>query len=680
MIAAGVVTLLFHRLRQPVVLGYILAGVIIGPHTPPFPLIHDRVSIETLAELGVIFLMFSLGLDFSLRTLKRVGSTAFIGAIVEIVAMIWVGYEVGQFFGWGRMNSLFLGAILSISSTTITVKVLTELGRLKEEFAQLSLAILIVEDILAIALIALLSGVAMTGSVQAIVVAKMLGRIGVFLIVVLVTGLIAVPLLLGYVGRYRSNEMLLVTVLGLCFGVSLVTVKLGYSVALGAFVIGTIIGETREIGKVKLLTEPVRDVFSAVFFVSIGMLIDPALLGRYAVPILVITVAVVIGKVLSRTVGVFVAGHDTRTSLRVGMTLAQIGEFSFIIAALGVSLKVTSDFIYPIAVSVSVLTTLLTPYLVRSSDAVVEKFDHIAPRALVSWLELYSQWLERFRGKGREHGSATAGAQMGVADDAERGVEFRRVHGSGIGCEPGGALVAKRAERARRREGRGVVVRRAGGVAGIDCGGAQAAGVWDVAGGGERDTGGGGGQNSGDSHDYLQRNFCDRRVWAGHVDCVVEFSIVAEGNGADRAAADRIRGDHYPVACIHSSSCQGAGGGARYARGNAAAAARRNKGAGAGYLARGATGDGCSVAGIAGDRQIDPGNRTAHENRRDDCGHRTSWHSHRQSKSRRRDSGQRQAAVDWQPGTTCRRAQVANRGLTPLRLRSVGFAETCRRA
>lgn len=397
MIVAAVVTLLFHRLRQPVVLGYILAGALIGPHLFRGVAVVNRASIDTLAELGVVFIMFSLGMDFSLRTLRRIGSTAVIGAVVEIAGMIWIGYELGRLFGWSRMDSLFLGAILSISSTTITVKVLTEMGRIKERFAQLSLGILIVEDILAIGLIALLSGVAITGEVALASVLAMFGKIAVYMILVVVVGLIAVPRLLRYVVRYHNDEMLLVTVLGLCFGVSLLTVLLGYSVALGAFLIGTIIGEAREIGRVKVLTEPVRDMFSAVFFVSIGMLLEPRQLVEHWGLVVAVTAAVVVGKVVTRTFGVLAAGNSPRTAVQVAMTLAQIGEFSFIIAALGMTLKVTSDFIYPVAVTVSVVTTLLTPYLVRSADPLVTRFDQVAPRWLVGLLELYSGWIGRVR-------------------------------------------------------------------------------------------------------------------------------------------------------------------------------------------------------------------------------------------------------------------------------------------
>lgn len=395
MIVAGLVTVLFHRFKQPVVLGYILAGVIVGPHTPPFPLIHDPETIKTLAELGVIFLMFSLGLEFSLRKLKQVGATAFTAALLEILLMLWLGYEIGRLFGWKVMDSIFLGAILSISSTTIIIKALGDLGKAKEKFAELIFGILIVEDILAIVMIAVLSGLARTGSLPAGEVALTLGRLVVFLAVLLVAGLLTVPRLLEYLSRFRSNEMMLVAVLGLCFGVCLLAAKMGYSVALGAFIIGAVIAESRESAKVERLTEPIRDMFSAVFFVTIGLLIDPQVLKDYWMPIVVVTLAVVVGKVLTCSFGAFVAGNDTRTSLRVGMGLAQIGEFSFIIASLGLTLGVTSHFLYPIAVTVSVLTTLLTPYLIKSADGMVTWFDRRAPGPVVHYLETYTQWLSR---------------------------------------------------------------------------------------------------------------------------------------------------------------------------------------------------------------------------------------------------------------------------------------------
>ena len=392
MIVAGLVTVVFHRLKQPVVLGYILAGVIIGPHTPPLPLIANDETIQTLSELGIIFLMFSLGLEFSLRKLKDVGATAFIGATMAILVMLCAGYSLGQAFGWSSIDSIFLGAILSISSTTIVVKALAELGLTKKPFAQLIFGVLIVEDILAIVMIALLSGFATTGSFAVADVGITVIKLGSFLGILLVAGLILVPRLLNYVARFKSNEMLLITVLGLCFGVSRLAVRLEYSVALGAFLIGAVIAEARQIARIEMLLEPLRDMFSAVFFVSIGLLIDPVLLVRYAGPILVITAVVVVGQVFSCSLGVFLAGHDRQTSLRVGMGLAQIGEFSFIIATLGMSLKVTSSFLYPIAVAVSALTTLTTPYLIKNSDSVIEWFDRAAPLPVKRWLDFYTRW------------------------------------------------------------------------------------------------------------------------------------------------------------------------------------------------------------------------------------------------------------------------------------------------
>ena len=400
MLVAGVVTILFHRLRQPVVLGYIVAGFIIGPHTPPFGLIHDEDTIKTLAELGVIFLMFSLGLEFSLRKLFKVGATAFIAAFLEIVLMIWIGYEIGRWFDWNTMDSLFLGAILAISSTTIIVKALNDLKMKNERFAQLIFGVLIVEDILGIGIIALLSGIAVSGTVSSGEVFSTVGKLSLFMIVALVIGILLVPRLLAYVAKFESNEMLLITVLGLCFGFCLLVVKLEYSMVLGAFLIGAIMAESRQLLKIERLIEPVRDLFSAIFFVAIGLMIDPQVLVDYAWPIVVITLAVVLGKMLSCGMGAFIAGNDGRTSLRVGMGLSQIGEFSFIIAALGMTLQVTSDFLYPVAVAVSAITTLLTPYLIRAADPLSQKLGNVVPSRLARVLSLYGEWLRNIQPQG----------------------------------------------------------------------------------------------------------------------------------------------------------------------------------------------------------------------------------------------------------------------------------------
>jgi CPA2 family monovalent cation:H+ antiporter-2 len=401
MLVAGVVTVLFHRMKQPVVLGYIVAGFIIGPHTPPVGLIDDEDTIKTLAELGVIFLMFCLGLEFSLRKLFKVGATAFIAAFLEITLMIWIGYEIGQFFGWKTMDSLFLGAILAISSTTIIVKALNDLKMKNQPFAQLIFGVLIVEDILGIGIIALLSGIAVSGSVSSGEVFSTVGKLSLFMIVALVIGILVVPRILAYVAKFDSNEMLLITVLGLCFGFCLLVVKLEYSMVLGAFLIGAIMAESRQLLKIERLIEPIRDMFSAIFFVAIGLMIDPAVLLDYAGPIAVITVAVVLGKMLSCGLGAFIAGNDGKTSLRVGMGLSQIGEFSFIIAALGMTLQVTSDFLYPVAVAVSAITTLLTPYLIRSADPLSHKLASIMPTRVSRVFGLYGEWLRSIQPQGQ---------------------------------------------------------------------------------------------------------------------------------------------------------------------------------------------------------------------------------------------------------------------------------------
>ncbi|MDR6395168.1 cation:proton antiporter [Herbaspirillum seropedicae] len=400
MLIAGIVTVVFNKLKQPVVLGYIVAGVIIGPHTPPYDLIQDEKTVHILSELGVIFLLFSLGLEFSLKKLAKVGATAFIGAAAEILLMIWIGYEIGLYFGWKRMDAIFLGAMLAVSSTTIIVKALNELGMKNEKFAQIIFGILIVEDILAIGMIALLSGVATSGSVDSTEVFTTVGKLVLFMTVSLVVGILAVPRLLSFISRFKSNEMLLVAVLGVLFGFCLLVMKLQYSVALGAFLVGAVMAESRHLHRIERLVEPIRDMFSAIFFVAIGLLFDPNVLVKYWMPITVITLAVVFGKLISCGLGTFIAGQGERTPMRVGMGLAQIGEFSFIIAALGQSLKVTSDFLYPIVVAVSAVTALLTPYLIKAADPLSAKAVTLVPARVSGLMGMYSRWLESLQPTG----------------------------------------------------------------------------------------------------------------------------------------------------------------------------------------------------------------------------------------------------------------------------------------
>lgn len=397
MLVAGVVTVIFHYLKQPVVLGYIIAGLIIGPYVSTTPFISDEKTIRTLGELGVVFLMFGLGLEFSLRKLAKVGATAFVAAIAQIVLLIWAGYEIGRFFSWKQMDAIFLGAMMAISSTTITVKALEELGLNKEKFANLIYGILIVEDILAISLIVMLTGIATTGQLEPLEAAMTVGELILFITVSLAIGIMLIPRLLNLVAKFHSKEMLLVTVLGLCFGFCLLVMKMEYSVALGAFLIGAIMAESRHIHTIEKLIAPVKDMFIAIFFVTIGLLLDPAILWKYALPITIISGAVIIGKVISCSLGTFITGHDGTTSMRVAMGKAQIGEFSFIIASLGLTLNVTSDFLYPIVVAVSTITTLFTPYLIKSSDPVSHWMGQRIPASIKNVFIQYSLWLGQIR-------------------------------------------------------------------------------------------------------------------------------------------------------------------------------------------------------------------------------------------------------------------------------------------
>ena len=405
MIAAGIVTVLFQRLKQPVVLGYIVAGVLIGPKFSAlflegdgFKLVHEGETIESLAELGMVFLMFSLGLEFNLRKLGRVAATALVAAPLAIMLMVFLGYQVGQLMGWTPVSSLFLGAIISIASTSVIVKVLKEMKRDREPFAELIYGILIVEDLLGVVMIVLLTGIASTGDlgVQSMLIST--GKLLVFLVTVLVVGLLAVPRLLNFVARFESNERLLVAVLGLCFGTSLVAAKLGFSVALGAFLVGAVMAESAQIHRIESLVEPVRDLFTAVFFVAIGLLVEPVLLWEHIVPILGISAVVIVGQVVGNTFGTVVAGHDLRTAVRVGTGLSQIGEFSFVIATLGLTLGVTDPSLYPIVIGVALVTTVFTPRWIRSADGLTDAILRTAPKPLVGYLALYKDWVERFKG------------------------------------------------------------------------------------------------------------------------------------------------------------------------------------------------------------------------------------------------------------------------------------------
>jgi CPA2 family monovalent cation:H+ antiporter-2 len=393
-VAAGT-TVLFQRLRQPVVLGYIIAGMIVGPHVP-VPIVADPEIVETLSELGVILLMFSLGLEFSLPKLLRVGPVAGVTAAIQCSAMTWLGFLVGRGFGWTTLECLFTGALIAVSSTTIIAKVFDE-QRIGGHLRELVVGILLVEDLIAVVMMAALTGVASGAGLDAGALVATIGRLLGFLALLLVAGLLSVPRFMRMVLRIDRAETTLVAAIGICFATAWVAQQAGYSVALGAFLAGSLVAESGAAHAIERLVQPVRDVFAAIFFVAVGLLLDPALAWSQWPAVVVLTLVIVVGKTVSVAVGAFLTGNGTRVSIQAGMSLSQIGEFSFIIAALGLSLGATRDFVYPVAVAVSVVTTLLTPWLVRAAEPVAVRVDRRLPRRLQTLASLYGTWLERRR-------------------------------------------------------------------------------------------------------------------------------------------------------------------------------------------------------------------------------------------------------------------------------------------
>lgn len=392
---AAVTTVLFQRLRQPVVLGYIIAGVLVGPYVA-FPLWADPDSIQTLAELGVILLMFALGLEFSLRKLLSVGFTAGLTAVIQCSIMVWLGFVVGRAFGWTARESILTGALIAISSTTIIAKVFDEQG-IKGKLRELVVGVLVVEDLIAVLLMAALTAISSGTGLSAGALTLTTGRLAAFLIGLVVVGLLIIPRAMRAVVRLNRPETTLVASVGICFAIALLAQAFGYSVALGAFLAGSLVAESGEEQVVEHLVLPVKDMFAAVFFVSVGMLIDPKLIAEHWGAVLVITAVVIGGKFLGVGLGAFLTGNGVRTSVQAGMSLAQIGEFSFIIASLGLSLKATGEFLYPVAVAVSAITTLSTPMLIKASGPVASWVDRKLPKPLQTFVSLYGSWLERLR-------------------------------------------------------------------------------------------------------------------------------------------------------------------------------------------------------------------------------------------------------------------------------------------
>jgi CPA2 family monovalent cation:H+ antiporter-2 len=403
MCVAAVTTALFQRLRQPVVLGYLLAGMLVGPHLP-LPLFGDEGVARDLSELGMVLLLFSLGLDFSLRKLIRVAPTAGVVAVIECSLMVSLGFLVGRAFGWTKTEALFGGAAIAISSTTIIVKAFAE-QRVAPARAEIVFGILVVEDLIAILLLAFLTAAASGAQLNGAALLRTVGRLGGFLVVLLAAGMLIVPRLVRAVVRLHRAETTVVASVGLCFAFALLARKMGYSVALGAFLCGALVAESGAAKIIEHRIEPVRDLFAAVFFVSVGMLIDPRLIWAHVGTVLALTGVVVGGKLVGVTIGAFVAGYGVPTAVQTALSLGQIGEFSFIIAGVGVTLEATRGFLYPVAVAVSALTTLLTPFLIRASGWVGAEIDRRLPHKLQTYATLYGAWVQGLRAT-REHRGA----------------------------------------------------------------------------------------------------------------------------------------------------------------------------------------------------------------------------------------------------------------------------------
>ena len=387
LMVAGLVTLLFKKLRQPLVLGYIVAGFLVSPHMPYLMSVVDKADIQTWADIGVMFLLFSLGLDFSFKKILKMGMAPVIAALTIIFCMMALGTGVGTMFDWSRMNCLFLAGMLAMSSTTIIYKALDDLGLRQQRFAGLVMSVLILEDVLAIVMMVMLSTIARGANPDGSMMIESVGKIVFFLVLWFVVGIFLIPPFLRKTRRLMNDETLVVVALGLCCAMAVLSTTVGFSSAFGAFVMGSILAETIEADKITTVVEPVKNLFGAIFFVSVGMLVDPAILVSYAVPILVLVLTILVGQAIFGTMGFMLSGQPLKTAMRCGFSMAQIGEFAFIIASLGLSLRVISDFLYPVVVAVSVITTFLTPYMMKAAIPCYEIMERRLPRKWIRRLD-----------------------------------------------------------------------------------------------------------------------------------------------------------------------------------------------------------------------------------------------------------------------------------------------------
>lgn len=386
LVVAGTVTLLFKRLKQPLVLGYIVAGFIVSPQMPYTMSVIDRADVQTWADIGVMFLLFSLGLDFSFKKILKMGAAPVIASLTIIFCMMLIGVTVGNAFGWSQMDCIFLAGMLAMSSTTIIYKAFDDMGLRQQHFASLVMSVLILEDVLAIVMMVMLSAVAKGNSPDGEEMIGSVLRIGFFLILWFVVGISLIPMFLRSVRKLISEETLLVVSLGLCCLMAVISTQVGFSSAFGAFVMGSILAETVEAEKIIKVVEPVKNLFGAVFFVSVGMLVEPSILVEYALPIAVIVLAILLGQSLFGSFGYLLSGQTLKTAMRCGFSMAQIGEFAFIIASLGLSLGVIGKFLYPVVVAVSVITTFLTPYMIRASEPCYNMLERRLPTSWISTL------------------------------------------------------------------------------------------------------------------------------------------------------------------------------------------------------------------------------------------------------------------------------------------------------
>lgn len=390
LMVAGIVTIIFKKLKQPLVLGYIVAGFLVSPHMPYTMSVIDETAIKTWADIGVIFTLFSLGLDFSFKKIVKMGASPIIATVVIVFFMMMLGISIGHGFGWSKMDCIFLGGMLAMSSTTIIYKAFDDMGLRQQKFAGMVMSVLILEDILAIVMMVMLSAIAGGNNPDGEQMIGSVIKIAFFLVLWFIVGIFAIPLFLRSVRKLINNETLLIVALGLCCGMAVLSTKVGFSSAFGAFVMGSILAETIEADKIIKLVEPVKNLFGAIFFVSVGMLVDPKILIEYAIPILALVGSILIGQAIFGTFGFMLGGESLKSAMRCGFSMAQIGEFSFIIASLGLSLGVISNYLYPVVVAVSVITTFLTPYMIRLATPTYQVMEKHLPKRLINILNHFA--------------------------------------------------------------------------------------------------------------------------------------------------------------------------------------------------------------------------------------------------------------------------------------------------